>query len=246
MKKKIVILSGAGISAESGIRTFRDGNGLWNEFKISEVCTADAWNTNPTLVNDFYNMRRIDVLNAEPNKAHIALAEAEEDFDVQIITTNVDDLHERGGSTNVLHLHGEVLKARSSNPCYDWAGMSANPKINNYKTYPVGRQGLTMNDVADDGFPLRPDIVFFGESVPNIGKASDIVKTADVLIVVGTSLNVYPAASLVWDVKEGCKVFYVDPTEDLDAAHSFPCRHVKAPATSGIQMVLEQLRKVNV
>ena len=243
MKKKLVILSGAGISAESGIRTFRDSaDGLWNEFKIHEVCTADAWNTNPTLVNDFYNMRRIDVLNAEPNLAHIALAKAEEDFDVQIITTNVDDLHERAGSTNVFHLHGHLLKARTSRK-----GVGSLPDyLVEPFIVPVGREGIKPMQEASDGHLLRPHVVFFQEDVPNMSNAIDMVKTADVLIVVGTSLNVYPAASLVWDVKEGCKVFYVDPTEDLDAAHSFPCRHVKAPATSGIQMVLEQLRKVNV
>lgn len=243
MKKKLVILSGAGISAESGIRTFRDSaDGLWNEFKIDEVCTADAWNTNPTLVNDFYNMRRIDILNAEPNLAHIALAKAEEDFDVQIITTNVDDLHERAGSTNVFHLHGHLLKARTSR---EGVGSLPDYLVEPF-IVPVGREGIKPMQEASDGHLLRPHVVFFQEDVPNMSNAIDMVKTADVLIVVGTSLNVYPAASLVWDIKEGCKVFYVDPTEDLDAAHSFPCRHVKAPATSGIRMVLEQLRKVNV
>ena len=240
---KIVVLSGAGISAESGIRTFRDSaDGLWNEYKIEEVCTAQAWDLNPTLVNDFYNMRRINAMNAQPNLAHIALAEAQEEFDISIVTTNVDDLHERAGSNNVLHLHGNLLKARSSNPAYLWAGMSPDSSINNYKTYPVGREGLNMGSVADDGWPLRPDIVFFGESVPLIGEAAEIVKQADVLIVVGTSLNVYPAASLVWGVKKDCKVYYVDPTNDLDAALSFPCKHLKEKATVGIPLILRELK----
>ena len=241
MKKKIVVLSGAGISAESGIRTFRDGNGLWNEFKISEVCTADAWNTNPTLVNDFYNMRRIDVLKAIPNIAHIALAKAEQKYDVQIITTNVDDLHERAGSTNVLHLHGHLLKARTSR---EGVGSLPDYLVEQF-IVPVGQEGIKPMQEASDGHLLRPHIVFFGEDVPNMSNATEIIKTADVLIVVGTSLNVYPAASLVWDVKDGCKVFYVDPTEDSDAALSFPCRHIKAPATSGISKVLNILAEGN-
>lgn len=239
MKKKLVVLSGAGISAESGIRTFRDSaDGLWNEFKISEVCTADAWNANPTAVNDFYNMRRLDVLNADPNRAHIDLARAEEHFDINIITTNVDDLHERAGSTNVLHLHGHLLKARTSR---EGVGSLPDYLVEQF-IVPVGREGIKPMQEAKDGHLLRPHIVLFQESVPNMSNAIDIVKEADVLIVVGTSLNVYPAASLVWDVKKGCKVFYVDPTEDSDAAISFPCRHVKAQATSGIRMVLSQLK----
>lgn len=240
MKKKLVILSGAGISAESGIRTFRDSaDGLWNEFKIEEVCTADAWAMNPTLVNDFYNMRRIDVLNAEPNKAHIDLAEAEEDFDVQIITTNVDDLHERAGSTNVLHLHGHLLKARTSR---DGIGSLPDSLVEPH-IVSVGREGIKPMQSASDGHLLRPHIVLFQESVPNMTSAIDIVKEADVLVVVGTSLNVYPAASLVFDTKAGCKVFYVDPTNDTDTPLTFPCQHVKANATSGIHMVLTKLRE---
>lgn len=242
-KKKLVILSGAGISAESGIKTFRDcEDGLWNNYRIEDVCTPTAWDTNPTLVNDFYNMRRIEVLNASPNKAHIDLAKAEEDFEVIIVTQNVDDLHERGGSTNVLHLHGEILKARSSNPKYDWAGISPDPKINNFKTYPVGRKGITMNDQADDGFPLRPHIVWFGESVPLIVDAEKIVQECDALIVVGTSLNVYPAAGLVWHAATA-PVWLVDPNVDLDTQLSFPARIVRARATVGMEIALRQVKK---
>lgn len=243
MKKKLVILSGAGISAESGIATFRDSaDGLWNNFKIEEVCTSSAWAVNPTIVNDFYNMRRIEVLNASPNLAHTSLAEAEEDFNVQIITQNVDDLHERAGSTKVMHLHGEILKARSSNPCYDWAGMSPDPKINNYKTYPVGRKGLTMNDSADDGFPLRPDIVFFGESVPKIIDAEKEMQEAEAVIVVGTSLNVYPAAGLLWQVGNA-PVWTVDPNMSPESEMSFPTRVIKAKATIGIPIALKQIKE---
>lgn len=243
MKKKIVILSGAGISAESGIATFRDSkDGLWNNFKIEEVCTPSAWDTNPTLVNDFYNVRRIEVLNTSPNAAHRALANAEKDFNIKIITQNVDDLHERAGSTNILHLHGEILKARSSNPCYDWAGMSPDEKINNYKTYPVGREGLTMNSLAEDGFPLRPDIVFFGESVPKIIDAEKEIQEAEAVIVVGTSLNVYPAASLLWHVSNA-PIWTVDINLDLDSHLFFPTRIIRAKATIGIPIALKEIKK---
>lgn len=239
-KKKLVILSGAGISAESGIKTFRDcEDGLWNNYRIEDVCTPEAWASNPTLVNDFYNMRRIEVLNASPNKAHIDLAKAEEDFEVIIITQNVDDLHERGGSTNVLHLHGEILKARSSNPDYDVVDGTYN---NPYKTYPVGRKGITMNDQAEDGFPLRPHIVWFGESVPLIVDAEKLVQECDALIVVGTSLNVYPAAGLVWHVATA-PVWLVDPNVDLDTPLSFPARIIRAKATVGVEIALRQVKK---
>ena len=236
---KVVVLSGAGVSAESGIRTFRDSaDGLWNEYKLEDVCTTQAWEKNPTLVNDFYNMRRIDVLNAKPNHAHIELAKAQDDFDISIITTNVDDLHERAGSNNVLHLHGNLLQARSSR-----TGLK---ELSDYLLIPhlvsVGREGIKPYQEALDGFLLRPHVVFFGENVPNLQTASDIVKTADALIVVGTSLNVYPAASLVWDVKDNCKIYYVDPANDSDAALSFPCQHIKDKATIGIPVVLNKLK----
>lgn len=239
MKKKVVILSGAGISAESGIRTFRDSaDGLWNEYKIEDVCTADAWAKNPTLVNDFYNMRRIDAMNAQPNAAHIALSQAEEIFDIQIITTNVDDLHERAGSTSVKHLHGNLMKARSSRH-----GLGS---LTNYLLEPhlvdVGREGIKTFQEAADGHLLRPHVVFFGEDVPELNNASELVREADALIVVGTSLNVYPSAGLVRDVKDTCPVFYVDPTTDPDAGLSFPCRFINTNATVGIPMVLGQLK----
>ena len=240
--KKIVVLTGAGISAESGIKTFRDADGLWEGHDIMEVASPIGWNKNPTLVLDFYNKRRAQLLTVKPNKAHEILAELEKQFNIHIITQNVDDLHERAGSTNVFHLHGHLLKARTSR---EGVGSLPDYLVEPF-IVPVGREGIKPMQEASDGHLLRPHVVFFQEDVPNMSNAIDMVKTADVLIVVGTSLNVYPAASLVFDVKAGCKVFYVDPTEDLDAAHSFPCRHVKAPATSGIQMVLEQLRKVNV
>ncbi len=243
MKKlKVVVLSGAGVSKESGIATFRDtSDGLWNNYKIEDVATPNGWEKNPVAVNDFYNVRRIEVLNAEPNDAHIRIASEEKHFDIQVITQNIDDLHERGGSTNVMHLHGEILKARSSNERYDWMGMSHDESVNNPKVYDVGRKGLNYySDYADDGFPLRPAVVWFGESVPLINDAVDLIKEADVLIVVGTSLNVYPAASLITSTKDKCRVFYVDPDGD-DASTTFECRYIKAPATKGINRVFDLL-----
>ena len=242
MKKKIVVLSGAGLDAESGIATFRSGtDALWDNHKITDVCTATAWNKDPTLVNDFYNIRRIEVLNASPNKAHIDLAQAEELYDITHITTNVSDLLERAGCTSVLHLHGHLLKARTSR---EGVGSLPDYLVEPF-IVPVGQEGIKPMQEASDGHLLRPHVVFFNETVPNLPNATEIIKTADVLIVVGTSLSVYPAASLVWDVKDGCKVFYVDPTEDSDVALSFPCQHIKAPATSGISKVLNILAEGN-
>lgn len=242
MKKKLVILSGAGLSAESGIKTFRDcEDGLWNNFKLEEVCTPNAWAMNPTKVLDFYNERRIEVLNAQPNDAHVYSTLLEKEFDVTHVTQNVDDLLERAGATNIIHLHGEITKARSSCGSLDWMGMSPDEKINNPKLYDVGREGLNYyKNYADDGFPLRPHIVFFGESVPKITDAVDVIKEADVLIVVGTSLNVAPASSLVWNTKDGANVYYIDPFNE-DAALSFPCRYIKMSATKGMEEVYDLL-----
>ena len=238
---KVVILSGAGISKESGIDTFRDsaGDGLWNSHKIEDVATPKGWAKDPQKVNDFYNERRIVVLNAEPNEAHIRIADEEDHFDIQIITQNVDDLHERAGSTNVLHIHGEILKARSSNSDYDWMGMSHSEKINNPKLYDVGREGLNYyRDYASDGFPLRPAVVWFGESLSKLTDAIDIARTADILIVVGTSLNVYPAANLIYDVPDHCKCYVVDPAIDyIDDRFTV----YKENATTGIARLFDDL-----
>jgi NAD-dependent deacetylase len=181
-KKKLVILTGAGISAESGLKTFRDSDGLWEGYDINEVATATAWRKNPAIVLEFYNMRRQNVREAKPNAAHIFLAELEKDFDVQVITQNIDNLHERGGSTNVLHLHGEILKMRSEK--------------NDQLIYPI-EGDINMGDNAEDGAQLRPHIVWFEEPVPMIENAIIDVKKADIFIVIGTSLAVYPAAGLV-------------------------------------------------
>ena len=195
-KKKLVILSGAGISAESGLKTFRDSDGLWEGYDVTEVATPRGWRKNPQLVLDFYNMRRKDVAAAKPNAAHIGLAELEKYFDVTIITQNIDDLHERGGSTKVMHLHGEIFKMRSERDeqlIYDIRG------------------DIKLGDKAEDGNQLRPNIVWFEEAVPMIEEAIPVVYSADVFVVVGTSLVVYPAAGLIEYVPRFVPKYIVDP-----------------------------------
>ncbi|URM36965.1 SIR2 family NAD-dependent protein deacylase [Flavobacterium anhuiense] len=196
MKKKLVVLTGAGISAESGIKTFRDSDGLWEGHDVMEVATPEGWYKNQELVLDFYNKRRQQLKEVNPNLGHIILAELEKDFDVQIITQNVDDLHERAGSTNVLHLHGELLKVRSTqnkNLILDWT------------------EDLQTGDLDANGHQLRPHIVWFGEEVPALEEAIDITETADYFAVIGTSLQVYPAAGLISYTPSTTPVFYIDP-----------------------------------
>jgi NAD-dependent deacetylase len=195
--KKIVVLTGAGISAESGVRTFRDNNGLWENHRIEEVATPLAWENNQELVLEFYNQRRKQLFEVEPNDGHLWLIKLEEKYDVQIITQNVDDLHERAGSSNVLHLHGELKKVRST---YD-----AN------LIYTLKQWELKKGDNCELGYQLRPHIVWFGESVPMIEKAISIVSDADILIVIGTSMVVYPAASLINFVGNDIPKYYIDP-----------------------------------
>jgi NAD-dependent deacetylase len=199
--KKIVVLTGAGISAESGIRTFRDSNGLWEEHRIEDVATFEAWQRNQQLVLDFYNQRRKQLFEVEPNVAHLALVELEEKFDVSIITQNVDDLHERAGSKNVMHLHGELKKARST--------------VDNELIYTLKNWELKKGDLCEKGSQLRPHIVWFGESVPMIEPAIELSGKADIFIVIGTSLLVYPAASLVYHIKPGTPVYLVDPHAEI-------------------------------
>ncbi|MFB9076944.1 NAD-dependent deacylase [Flavobacterium procerum] len=196
MKKKLVVLTGAGISAESGIKTFRDSGGLWEGHDVMEVATPEGWQKNQDLVLDFYNKRRQQLKEVQPNFGHLILAELEKDFDVYIITQNVDDLHERAGSTKVLHLHGELLKARSTrnkNHIIDWT------------------DDLVTGDLDANGHQLRPHIVWFGEEVPALEEAIDITETADYFAVIGTSLQVYPAAGLISYTPGSTPVFYIDP-----------------------------------
>lgn len=196
MKKKLVVLTGAGISAESGIKTFRDSDGLWEGHDVMEVATPEGWNKNQELVLDFYNKRRQQLKEVQPNLGHQILAELEKDFDVYIITQNVDDLHERAGSTKVLHLHGELLKVRSvrnRNLILDWT------------------EDLLTGDLDENGHQLRPHIVWFGEEVPALEEAIDMTETADYFAVIGTSLQVYPAAGLISYAPSTTPVFYIDP-----------------------------------
>lgn len=195
--KKLVVLSGAGMSQESGIRTFRDMGGLWEEYDINEVATPQAWASNPELVMRFYNHRRKQLLTCKPNTGHTALAALEKHFDVHIITQNVDDLHERAGSSKVLHLHGELKKARST----------ADPSL----IYDIDGWELKFGDLCDKGSQLRPHIVWFGEAVPAISEAIPVVEDADIFVVIGTSLNVYPAAGLLNYVRNGVPIFLIDP-----------------------------------
>ena len=224
--KKLVVLTGAGMSAESGIRTFRDSDGLWNEYRIEDVCTVEAWQRNPALVNDFYNQRRMELLKVSPNDGHLGLAELEDWFDVQIITQNVDNLHERGGSSNVMHLHGELTKVRSER--YE----------NLVYELPRDKYKVKMGDLCEKGYQLRPHIVWFGEAVPLISEAAQLVSKADILVIIGTSLSVYPASGLMYHAPELCPIYYIDPkgVEDLPNYVNF----IKKNASEGVK----ELKKI--
>lgn len=228
MKKKLVVLSGAGISAESGLKTFRDSDGLWEKYDVMEVASIDGWHKNPALVLEFYNERRQQLESVKPNKAHIILAELEEHFDVKIITQNVDNLHERAGSSSVLHLHGELTKIRS---LYDES-----------KVYDISYGRLELGQKNAEGEPLRPHIVWFGEAVPLIEDADRLVQTADIFVVIGTSLNVYPAAGLVRSLKRGAHAFLIDPNEvAMSLSPEFTV--IKEGAGRGMEILREKLMK---
>lgn len=199
--KKLVVLTGAGMSAESGISTFRDSGGMWEQYRIEDVATPEAWDETPELVLEFYNQRREQLIHAQPNAGHLALAELEKSFDVQIITQNVDNLHERAGSSHLLHLHGELMKARSTGFGQEVYDLSPE----NYR--------IVLGDTCPKGYQLRPHIVWFGESVPNYSKAVEIAQQADIMLVIGTSLQVYPAAGLVNYAPSGIPVYLIDPNE---------------------------------
>ncbi len=226
-KKKLVVLSGAGISAESGIKTFRDSDGTWENYSIYEVATPEGWRKNPQLVLDFYNKRRRDLDNVHPNDAHKALVDLEKHFDVHIITQNVDDLHERAGSTNVLHLHGELKKMRSDIQPH-----------NEYRAVPYDKD-IKLGDLALDGGQFRPHIVWFNEDVPDMMKAAEIASEADILVVVGTSLNVYPAASVLTIVPDECEIYAIDPKMPDGLPEHVTC--IKATATEGMKDLLKYL-----
>ncbi len=221
MKKRIVILSGAGISAESGIATFRDSNGLWENYAIEDVATPKAWSQNPELVTQFYNLRRKQVIESLPNDAHRYFADLEQAFEVIIITQNIDDLHERAGSSHVIHLHGNIRQSKSSGPMQE------------REYFPIDGWELTAEDRCPHGYRLRPHVVWFGEAVPNLELAADLVGTADYLVVVGTSLNVYPAAGLIHNTKNTCIKWVIDPKADaLDVDHTF--QKISTSAVEGV------------
>ncbi len=226
--KKLVVLSGAGISAESGIKTFRDSNGLWENHRIEDVASPEGFTRNPKLVLDFYNTRRKQLKEVEPNMAHKLLAELEEYFEVHIITQNVDDLHERAGSTKITHLHGELRKARSvnnENEILDW------------------EDDIKIGDLHIDGSQLRPHIVWFGEMVPEMDNAIEIASEADLFLVIGTSMQVYPAASVIRYIPNHCEVFVIDP--NLENPNSFTKNenYIKSSATEGMKQLKEILIK---
>ncbi len=224
--KKIVILTGAGISAESGIKTFRDADGLWEGHDVMEVATPEGFAKNPSLVLEFYNQRRRQLLEVQPNKAHFNLAKLEEKFDVEIITQNVDDLHERAGSTKVTHLHGELLKARSvknSNAVFEW------------------KTDINLGDLASDGSQIRPHIVWFGEDVPMIEKACKIVEQAEVLVVIGTSMQVYPASGLVDFASYDIPKYFIDPKPSIAENTLNNLTIIKGVASFGTDKLLELL-----
>ena len=218
--KKLVVLSGSGISAESGIKTFRDMGGLWENYDVTEVASPQGWENNRTLVLRFYNERRKDLLKAKPNSAHNDLAALEKNFEVQIITQNVDDLHERAGSTNVLHLHGELKKGRCT--------------VNEDDIFELDGWELKDGDLSKAGHQLRPHIVWFGEAVPAMEEAVPIVNSADILLVIGTSLNVYPAAGLLNYARTGTPVYVIDPGEP-QGIHTLDVTFINKTATEGMK-----------
>ena len=224
--KRIVVLTGAGISAESGIKTFRDADGLWEGHDIMEVASPIGWENNPKLVLDFYNKRRAQLLEVKPNEAHQILAELQSDFDVQIITQNVDDLHERAGSKNVMHLHGELLKVRS---------ITDSEEIHYWTT------DLHLGDLDKNGVQLRPHIVWFGEDVPMIEHAIDVIETADLLLIIGTSLQVYPAAGLLNYVNQNVPVYYIDPKPAIIYDLPNELKVLPLSAVEGMKIVKEEL-----
>ncbi len=226
MKPKLVISTGAGMSAESDIATFRDAGGLWENYPVMDVASADGFRRNPQLVHDFYNKRRAELVKAQPNAGHRGLAELEKDYDVTVITQNIDDLHERAGSSKVLHLHGELMKVRA---------IDDESKV--YTLHP-GKLETTPETVID-GHRVRPHIVFFQEAVPNFEPATEIVSEADVFVIIGTSLAVYPAAALLNYVRPGTPVYYIDPKP---AAVPAGVRVIRATATEGVDILARELR----
>ncbi len=227
--KRIIVLTGAGMSAESGIKTFRDADGLWEGHDVMEVASPEGWNKNKELVLDFYNQRRQQLLEVEPNLAHQLLVDLENNYEIQIITQNVDDLHERAGSKNVLHLHGELFKVksvRSDSVVYPW------------KKY------LHIGDIGEDGNQLRPNIVWFGEAVPMLDQAVEITKTADILVIIGTSMQVYPAASLIHYIPVDIPIYFIDPKPNISNNSFENLTIIPEKASIGVEKLIELLNEL--
>jgi NAD-dependent deacetylase len=225
-KQKLIVLTGAGVSAESGIKTFRDSNGLWENHDIQEVASPEGWRNNRSLVQNFYNQRRKQARECLPNEAHLTLARLEEHFDVQIITQNVDDLHERAGSSKVLHLHGELSKAQST--------------VDSKLVYALDHWEIIEGDLCEKGSQLRPFIVWFGEAVPMMIPAIDLAKTADIFLILGTSLQVYPAAGLIDYAPHSAKKYLIDP-QIPDLPHNREVILIREKATMGMKLLEELL-----
>lgn len=229
--QNLVVFSGAGMSAESGIQTFRDHDGLWENYNIEDVATPEAWARNPQLVQDFYNQRRKHILQAQPNRAHQLIAQLQQHYHVNVITQNIDDLHERAGNDNVLHLHGNIRLAKSSGPNAEYST----------EFYPI--QGWELNlekDHCAAGYPLRPHVVWFGEAVPAYAEAQEIVQQADIFIVIGSSLEVYPVAGLIHEIPQYCQAYYIDPKAHQQ---NMPLQYqlIAKTATEGMQQLFDVL-----
>ncbi len=231
MKKKIIVLTGAGMSAESGIATFRDSGGLWDKYNVEDVASIEGWRRNPALVQEFYNMRRKELIGAQPNAGHLGLAALEKDYYVRIITQNVDNLHERAGSSYVLHLHGELMKVRSTRD------------ESHIYELPPKRCTITLDDRDEYGDPLRPHIVWFGEAVPMIEPAIELTELADIFVVIGTSLNVYPAAGLLRYVPQGTPIFLIDP-KPVNAPTDMNIHFIRKGASEGVAELVKLLAEM--
>lgn len=230
MKKRIVILTGAGISKESGIPTFRDmTDGLWNSHKVEDVASPMGFLKNPGLVLEFYNERRRKLTEVEPNQGHLDLVQLEDYYDVQIITQNIDDLHERAGSSNILHIHGEITKAKTN--------MSPDKK------YDIGYNDINLGDLGDDGYQLRPDVVWFGEGVTLLPKAEELSESADIFMIIGTSLVVHPASSLVLYAPKTAPIYFIDPVKPAYMMYEDRVTFIQEPATTGVAKAVGELIK---
>jgi len=234
MRQRIAVLTGAGVSAESGLGTYRDNGGLWDNYDPMVVASAEGWARNPGLVLDFYNMQREKLREVKPNEAHRLIAALEQDYLVDVITQNVDNLHERAGSTHVLHLHGESTKIRPENTCNDYDGFSEKYVVD------VGYEAVRLGDKAPNGAQYRPHIVFFGEAVPKIERAADLVSEADIVLIVGTSLQVYPAAGLYRYARPEAPIWLIDPADI--SLHDNRVHHIRKLATEGMKEFVGMLK----